>query len=75
MFSTIVALYFRVGAHFGKEMTLNPLPSGIRDSHRRGAVGDFLKEKIKNGSALSIVTAYFTIYAQEVLLYKTGHQA
>lgn len=48
-------------------MTLNPLPSGIRDNHRRGAVGDFLKEKIKTGSELSIVSAYFTIYAFEAL--------
>jgi hypothetical protein len=44
-------------------MTLNSLQSGIRDNHRRGAVGDFLKEKIKKGSELSIVSAYFTIYA------------
>lgn len=48
-------------------MTLNPLPSGIRDNHRRGAVGDFLKEKIKTGSELSIVSAYFTLYAFEAL--------
>ncbi len=47
----------------------NPLPplSGIRDNLNRGTVGDFLKEKIKNGSTLSIVSAYFTIYAFEAL--------
>jgi len=37
--------------------------SGIRDNHKRGKVGDFLKEKIKPDSKLSIVSAYFTIYA------------
>src|SRR5262245_49393788 len=37
--------------------------SGIRDNLRRGSVGDFLKEKIEAGSTLSIVSAYFTIYA------------
>ena len=41
--------------------------SGIRDNHHRGKVGDFLKSKIENGSSLSIVSAYFTIYAFEAL--------
>lgn len=41
--------------------------SGIRDNHARGSVGDFLKEKIKSGSKLSVVSAYFTIYAFEHL--------
>lgn len=41
--------------------------SGIRDNHRRGSVGDFLRDKIKLGSHLSIVSAYFTIYAYEAL--------
>lgn len=41
--------------------------SGIRDNHRRGSVGDFLKTKIQQGSKLSIVSAYFTIYAFEAL--------
>lgn len=41
--------------------------SGIRDNHRRGSVGDFLKEKIQQGSELSIVSAYFTIYAFDAL--------
>ena len=43
------------------------LPSGIRDNYKRGRVGDFLKDKIQAGSALSIVSAYFTIYAYEKL--------
>ena len=42
-------------------------PSGIRDNHDRGTVGDFLREKIRPGSALSVVSAYFTIYAFEAL--------
>jgi len=33
--------------------------SGIRDNYRRGSVGDFLKQKIKEVSALSIVSAFF----------------
>ncbi len=45
-----------------------PAPeSGIRDNYRRGSVADFLLEMIKNGSELSIVSAYFTIYAYEAL--------
>ncbi|MDD4017310.1 MAG: SNF2-related protein, partial [Kiritimatiellae bacterium] len=41
--------------------------SGIRDNHTRGAVADFLREKIKSGSHLSVVSAYFTIYAYDAL--------
>jgi len=37
--------------------------SGLRDNHNRGRVVDFLREKIAEGSELSIVSAYFTIYA------------
>ena len=37
--------------------------SGIHDNYIRGTVGDFLKEKIQAGSTLSVVSAYFTIYA------------
>lgn len=40
---------------------------GIRDNHNRGRVSDFLIEKVVPGSALSIVSAYFTIYAYEAL--------
>ena len=43
------------------------LESGIRDNHTHGKVGDFLREKIRSGSKLSIVSAYFTIYAYEAL--------
>ncbi len=41
--------------------------SSIRDNHKRGTVGDFLISNIKNGSELSIVSAYFTIYAYQKL--------
>jgi SNF2 family DNA or RNA helicase len=40
---------------------------GIRDNHSRGKVADFLVEKIAAGSHLSVVSAYFTIYAYEAL--------
>lgn len=52
------------------------LSSGILDNHRRGRVGDFLREKICTGSELSFVSAYFTIYAYEALreeLNRAGH--
>ena len=41
------------------------LKSGIRDNLLRETVHDFLEQEIKNGSALSIVSAYFTIHAYE----------
>ena len=41
--------------------------SGIWDNHHRGTIGDFLKEKILQGSDLSFVSAYFTIYAYSAL--------
>ena len=44
-----------------------PIESGIHDNHKRGLVGNFLKKKIQKGADLSIVSAYFTIYAFEAL--------
>ncbi len=41
--------------------------TGIWDNHNRGKVGDFLREKIQSGSKLSFVSAYFTIYAYEMM--------
>jgi SNF2 family DNA or RNA helicase len=41
--------------------------SGLRDNHTRGSVADFLRNKIREGSQLSIVSAYFTIYAYDAL--------
>lgn len=43
------------------------LTSGIRDNHTRGRVAEFLTEKVGARSQLSFVSAYFTIYAYEVL--------
>ena len=43
------------------------LKSGIRDNLRRGTVYEFLQQEIKDGSVLSIVSAYFTINAFEAL--------
>lgn len=40
---------------------------GIRDNHGRGKVADFLTDKISSGSVLTVVSAYFTIYAYEAL--------
>ena len=41
--------------------------SSIRDNHFNGTVGDFLKEAILENSDVSIVSAYFTIYAYHKL--------
>ena len=43
------------------------MKSGIRDNRNRGKVAEFLKEKVTTGSQLSVVSAYFTIYAYEAL--------
>ena len=44
-----------------------PTNSGLRDNHTRGTVADFLKGKIRDGSRLSVVSAYFTIYAYDAI--------
>jgi SNF2 family DNA or RNA helicase len=41
--------------------------SGLRDNHSRGTVADFLTDKVVDGSRLSVVSAYFTIYAYATL--------
>ena len=41
--------------------------SAIRDNRHRGTVGNFLKAKVEENSTLSIVSAYFTIYAFDAL--------
>lgn len=41
--------------------------SSIRDNYKKGTVGDFLREQISSGSKISIVSAYFTIYAYYAL--------
>ena len=49
------------------------MKSGIRDNLRRGTVHDFLENTIQNGSTLSVVSAYFTIYAYEKLRHSLDH--
>lgn len=44
-----------------------PNSHGIRDNHTHGRVVDFLIAKISENSTLSIVSAYFTIYAYEAM--------
>ena len=56
-----------------REIIQSVSASGIRDNYRRGTVGDFLKERIEDGSVLSIVSAYFTIYAFEALKEKLSN--
>jgi SNF2 family DNA or RNA helicase len=41
--------------------------SGLRDNYTRGSVAEFLKGRIQDGSRLSVVSAYFTIYAYYAL--------
>ncbi|HTW65860.1 MAG TPA: hypothetical protein VME17_14640 [Bryobacteraceae bacterium] len=44
----------------GGRATAAPV-SGIRGNYSRGSVAEFLHEKIRDGSDLSAVSAYFTI--------------
>lgn len=39
----------------------------ILDNKRFGKVGDELKENLHNGSKMSVISAYFTIYAYKEL--------
>lgn len=48
-------------------MSIGPNSSSIRDNYRQGIVGDFLRTKVREGSSLSFVSAYFTIYAYQAL--------
>src|SRR2546430_2710859 len=54
-----------------KTLTVAAVPvtsdTGLRDNHRRGSVADFLRAEIRPGSKLSIASAYFTIYAWDLL--------
>jgi len=44
------------------------LPIAIRENRaKRGSAGDFLKDAIQDGSALSFVSAYFTVHAYHAL--------
>ena len=48
-------------------MSIPLISSGIGDNHTRGTVADFLKVNIKAGSELSVVSAFFTIYAYDAI--------
>jgi len=48
-------------------MTSPSTNTGLRDNHARGKVADFLRAKLRDGSRLSVVSAYFTIFAYEKL--------
>ena len=43
------------------------LKSGIRDNHTRGAVGEYLGDAIREGCHMSVVSAFFTVYAYEAM--------
>ena len=46
---------------------MNNIPSSLKDNRKRGNIGEFLKQHINSDSKLSIVSAYFTIYAYQQL--------
>ena len=48
-------------------MADSAVSSSIRDNYFLGSVADYLKPHLKSGSRLSVVSAYFTIYAYEAL--------
>lgn len=43
------------------------MQSAIRDNRKRGTIGEFLRDCVKVDAKLSIVSAYFTIYAYDRL--------
>lgn len=47
--------------------------SSIRDNRERGTVAGFLEEKLASGADVSIVSAYFTIYAYDALAAQLDH--
>ena len=47
--------------------TASGVSHGIRDNHARGKVAEFLADKLSTNSRLSVVSAYFTIYAYDAL--------
>jgi SNF2 family DNA or RNA helicase len=51
-------------------MTHSSANSGLRDNHNRGTVADYLADKIKRDASLSVVSAYFTIYAYEAMRHQ-----
>ena len=67
-----IRMTWRFSRKFKKRPMLEHMPSqtlasGIRDNYSRGTVADFLKSYIQEGSRLSVVSAFFTIYAYQAL--------
>lgn len=52
---------------------MNLRDTGIRDNKSQGTVGDFLLETINPDSQISVVSAYFTIFAYECMKSKLDH--
>lgn len=48
-------------------MSRQLLLSRLLDNHARGSVGEFLRDRTRAGSDLSVVSAFFTIYAYHAL--------
>lgn len=61
--ANIILLYY-------KESLFIMPDSSIRDNFKNGPVGDFLSEAITPNSSVSIVSAFFTIYAYHKLREK-----
>ncbi len=56
--------------------TVTPAPSpssNLRDNHRRGTVGDFLRSQLRAGADVDLVTAYFTVFAYDKLRTHLDH--
>lgn len=52
------------------------ITSGIRDNHSRGSVGEYLGQYAEPGCEMSVVSAFFTVYAYEAMkdvLDSIGH--
>ena len=49
------------------------LLSGIRDNHTRGAVGDFLREQVRAGSRLAVVSEFGAEIAVKTALSGGGY--
>ena len=63
-------------SHGAAPVSAASLRSGIRDNHSRGPVADFLRTYVTDSCQMSVVSAFFTIYAYDALrqhLNRIGH--
>ena len=76
VFLTVASTFLQLLPPHNLATPLNPGPMtekslfsshGIKDNRTRGKVADFLEARLLKGSRLSVVSAYFTIYAYEAL--------